>query len=432
MQERPVFTGQQPGEEVQPGMWLRKHWLILLWAMRIPLLILLTFSLLLWGLSVLATQVSFPSSPTGWLLAFLIVLVITSLGMIWEYVLWCYDYFIVTNRRILDFRMIPFFFEKRDEAQLSRVQDVRINIPNFIAILFDFGDVIVQTAGMKGQIVFTVVPNPKRVQTRLFELVAQAQARGGPQPPPTPGVDIEALRRLLGMQPPPELPVPPPTGTSPTQGATSSAGRGRMSVLRGLFLYSPVEGPNLKLWRKHWWKLLGAIIGPMFLLASALLGMALAYGPWPQTLFLLIPILIFGLGWLVWRVVDWYNDIYVVTDERVIDIEKTPLSTEDRREAQLTMIQDVHYLTPGFIAQNLNFGNVEIETAGRAGAFTFDSVPNPREVQKEIFKRLEKARQVARQTEEDKRQAEILEILARYHGAMGGTTGPPVTGRPTP
>jgi uncharacterized membrane protein YdbT with pleckstrin-like domain len=158
----------------------------------------------------------------------------------------------------------------------------------------------------------------------------------------------------------------------------------------------------------------------------------LAYGPWPQTLLLLIPILIFGLGWLVWRVVDWYNDIYVVTDERIIDIEKTPFSTEDRREAQLIMIQDVHYLTPGFIAQNLNFGNVEIETAGRAGAFTFDSVPNPREVQKEIFKRLEKARQVARQTEEDKRQAEILEILARYHSAMGGTTGPPVTGRPTP
>jgi len=430
MQERPAFTGQQPGEEVQ--MWLRKHWLILLWAMRIPLLILLAFSLLLWILSVLAIQVSSPISPTGLLLAFLIVLAITSLGIIWQCILWYYDYFIVTNRRILDFRKIPFFFEKRDEAQLSRVQDVRINIPNFIAILFDFGDVIVQTAGMKGQIVFTVVPNPKRVQARLFELVAQVQARGGPQPPPTPGVDIEALRRLLGMQPPVESPTLPVTGTSRTQGIASSTDRSRTSALRGLFLYSPVEGPNLKLWRKHWWKLLGAISGPMVLLALALLGMALIYGPWAQALLLLIPMLIFGLGWLGWRAVDWYNDIYVVTDERIIDIEKTPFSTEDRREAQLTMIQDVHYLTPGFIAQNLNFGNVEIETAGRAGAFTFDSVPNPREVQKEIFNRLEKVRQAVRRTEEERRQDEILEILARYHSAVEGTAGSPGPGKPTP
>jgi len=417
---------------VQPDMWLRKHWLILLWAMRIPFLILLTFSLLLWGLSILATQVSFPLSSTGLLLAFLAVLGITSLWMLWQYILWRYDYFIVTNRRILDFRKIPFFFEKRDEAQLSRVQDVRINVPNFIAILFDFGDVIVQTAGMKGQIVFTVVPHPKRVQAKLFELVAQAQARGGPQPSPTPGVDIEALRRLLGMQPPVESPTPPITGTNPTQEAASSTSRGRTNRLRELLFYSPVEGPNLKLWRKHWWRLLIAIKGPVVLLAIALLGIALAGGPWPQALLLLIPMLIFGLGWLAWRVVDWYNDIYVVTDERIIDIEKTPFSTEDRREAQLTMIQDVHYLTPGFIAQNLNFGNVEIETAGRAGAFTFDSVPNPREVQKEIFNRLEKVRQAVRRTEEERRQAEILEILARYHSAVEGTAASPGPGKPTP
>jgi len=191
MQERSEFPGEQPGEKVQ--MWLRKHWLILLWAMMIPFLILLTLSLLLWGLSILATQVSFPLSATGLLLAFLVVLAITSLWAIWEYVLWRNDYFIVTNRRILDFRMIPFLFEKRDEAQLSRVQDVRINIPGFIAILFDFGDVIVQTAGMKGQITFTVVPDPKRVQAKLFELVAQVQARDGSQPLQPPGVDVKAM-----------------------------------------------------------------------------------------------------------------------------------------------------------------------------------------------------------------------------------------------
>jgi len=75
----------------------------------------------------------------------------------------------------------------------------------------------------------------------------------------------------------------------------------------------------------------------------------------------------------------------------------------------------VSYLQEGFLAKTLDFGNVRLETAGEIGAFTFDYVPHPKEVQVEIFRRLEQFRARAWQEEKRRRQEEFLELLARYH-----------------
>jgi len=124
--------------------------------------------------------------------------------------------------------------------------------------------------------------------------------------------------------------------------------------------------------------------------------------------------------WLLWRVIDWRNDLYVLTDDRVVDIEKVPFRYEHRREASLDRIQDVSYLQEGFLAKTLNFGNVRLETAGEIGAFTFDNVPRPKDVQVEIFRRLEQFRARAREEESRRRQEEFLELLARYHRGVSG------------
>jgi len=418
MPKRLEFPGEQPDEKVK--MWLRKHLLVLIWAMKIPLLILLTFVLFLTGLSVMVPEMSPRLNSTGWLLASLVVFTLTSLWIIWECVLWYYDYFIVTDRRILDFRMVPFIYEKRDEAQLSRVQDVRINIPNVFAVLFDFGDVIVQTAGMKGQIVFTLVPNPRRVQAQLLALVAQGQVRRGEAGP----LDqlATAFQQFLASPPQGEstntLPLEKPQGE---EKLTPNTWR---QTLHNLALFSPVEGANPKTWRKHWCILLLAIIPPLMLIVLALALLILASVQ--IFIFIALLLLIISVFWLAWQVLDWYNDVYIVTDERIVDIEKTPLIFEDRREAQLSMIQDVSYVQPNFITRVLGFGNVIIETAGRAGMFTFVSVPNPQRVQRDIFARLEQVRRRQPAPASSQQVGEIIDLFELCRQArQSGRKSPP-------
>ena len=118
----------------------------------------------------------------------------------------------------------------------------------------------------------------------------------------------------------------------------------------------------------------------------------LGFVPW-----LAIPLamIIVGGMWNLWNVLDWQNDLYILTTDRIIDLEKVPLISEDRREARLQQIQDVHYVMPGFINRLLDFGDVEVETAGRGGGFTFRSVPHPRQVQAEIFARVDQVRKAA-------------------------------------
>ncbi|MHA1748185.1 MAG: hypothetical protein ACTSYF_06020 [Promethearchaeota archaeon] len=56
---------------------------------------------------------------------------------------------IITNKRIIDVEQHSLFRREVSEFMLVKVQDVTIEIPNFTASLFKFGNIIVQTAGEK-------------------------------------------------------------------------------------------------------------------------------------------------------------------------------------------------------------------------------------------------------------------------------------------
>jgi uncharacterized membrane protein YdbT with pleckstrin-like domain len=120
------------------------------------------------------------------------------------------------------------------------------------------------------------------------------------------------------------------------------------------------------------------------------------------------------LPWWIWQFDDWRNDIYQVTDTRIIDIEKRPFfGREERREANLGVVQNINSERPSFISRILNFGSVTIETAG-IEPFTFDHVKDPGSVQAEIFRRTESFRVNQRQQESDRRRSELLDWFTVY------------------
>ena len=69
------------------------------------------------------------------------------------------------------------------------------------------------------------------------------------------------------------------------------------------------------------------------------------------------------------------------------------------------MIQNVSFEMPTFWAAVFDYGDVLVQTAG-SGEFTFVQVPGPREVQAEIFRRMEAYRERQRRLEAEGRMTD--------------------------
>jgi len=183
-----------------------------------------------------------------------------------------------------------------------------------------------------------------------------------------------------------------------------------------LYPTHPTEEDDVIIWRKHWWVLNGDLILPVaaiFVLATIWLwastSPSLDCPGWVNVLFAL------GLAgialWIAFKTIDWHNDLYILTKDRVIDIEKKPFVFEHRREANLGTIQDVSFAQTSFTAKMMDFGDVLLQTAGRVGEFTFDSVPHPEEVQATIAERLNEFRYKKRLAEQERQRAAIVAIV---------------------
>jgi len=85
-------------------------------------------------------------------------------------------------------------------------------------------------------------------------------------------------------------------------------------------------------------------------------------------------------GMLLAKFLYWFFNIFIVTNERIIDIDFINLLYKDVAEAQLSRVQDISYNQKGIFGTMFNYGNVVIQTAGELPNFSFEIVPKPSEV----------------------------------------------------
>ncbi|MBI2096107.1 MAG: PH domain-containing protein [Candidatus Taylorbacteria bacterium] len=65
---------------------------------------------------------------------------------------------------------------------------------------------------------------------------------------------------------------------------------------------------------------------------------------------------------LIWT--DYYLDIWLITDRRIVDIEQKGMFHREISSFRLDNIQDITIDIAGIIATSLKFGNVHVQTAG--------------------------------------------------------------------
>ncbi len=94
---------------------------------------------------------------------------------------------------------------------------------------------------------------------------------------------------------------------------------------------------------------------------------------------------LFAWLFLFQNFVDYYLDIWIVTDRRILSIEQVGLFSRTVSELRLYRIQDVTATVNGVLHTIFNYGDVEIQTAGEKVRFLFEEVPFPNKIAKTIL-----------------------------------------------
>lgn len=87
--------------------------------------------------------------------------------------------------------------------------------------------------------------------------------------------------------------------------------------------------------------------------------------------------------------VDYYLDMWILTTNRLIDIEQIGLFQRSVAEIPLFRIQDVSISVNGFIATFLKFGTIKIQTAGEQDFYIKD-IPKVYKIKDLIISQVQK------------------------------------------
>ncbi|PIR97869.1 MAG: hypothetical protein COT89_02245 [Candidatus Colwellbacteria bacterium CG10_big_fil_rev_8_21_14_0_10_42_22] len=143
--------------------------------------------------------------------------------------------------------------------------------------------------------------------------------------------------------------------------------------------------------RRHWYVLAteSAAIAAMALLPFGALT-ALTAVNYSERIFFLI--LFMSMAWLtiLWSLffiiwTNYYLDVWILTDKKIIDIEQYTLFSRDVSEFRLDRIQDITVEVKGIVATFLKFGTLHVQTAGTHHEFMIKNVPNPYQVRDMIM-----------------------------------------------
>lgn len=357
-----------------------------------------------------------PGKPYGW---FVLALGLSAsiFWMIWRIIDWRNDYFIVTNKRVVWIEKIALVYESRQEAPLRTIMSVGIRRSQ-IGALIGFADVVVTT--YVGTIRLRDLAMAETVASLIESYWKRAKSFSLHEES---ALMSEVLAEKLDL--PEEQRETPSIADLPQDTPETKDEQHELGFFAWLFsdfIRLRFESDGAIVYRKHWFVLVEKIWLPGLLLLLGLIALAARLGGWLSLIPLMsgvIGILIFMFVifiWIVYQYADWRDDIFKVTLEQIIDLDRKPLGKVRRRSAPLENVLSIEYERLGFWGFLFNFGTVTIVVGNMQ--LTFDHVYNPSEVQQDIFYRMGERLEHLRKFEIDSERERVSEWIASYHRKM--------------
>ena len=78
----------------------------------------------------------------------------------------------------------------------------------------------------------------------------------------------------------------------------------------------------------------------------------------------------------------WFFNVYIITDERIIDVDFNSMIYKNISSAKIENIEDITTQTLGTMSSIFDYGTILLQTAGEETEFEFDHVPHPSKVTK--------------------------------------------------
>ncbi len=186
--------------------------------------------------------------------------------------------------------------------------------------------------------------------------------------------------------------------------------------------------------RKHQIMFVFSLIGPaIFFLGALALIFAVSAANVSTTIFSAGAACSLGLAalaviWGLWNWIDWGNDYYIVTDQRVVWVEKVIFLYESRDEAPLTTILAIN-TSSTFLGRRLNYGSVIVKTF--TGEITFRNLKEPQRMVEFIREYRDRIQKGSERREKRKIDREIRHRLGwenegKAAGDFEGSTRAPV------
>ncbi|MFZ4828575.1 MAG: cyclic nucleotide-binding domain-containing protein [Phototrophicaceae bacterium] len=233
-------------------------------------------------------------------------------------------------------------------------------------------------------------------------------------PPPSVPQSRPPVAPPTPQQPPTQAPTPTPE--PPKQVTPPVVAHERQEPLQEIdgIVLGYGEQVLLKT-RRHQWAWVRQIGIAVLLGGMACVGAFLSY-----SVSVALSLFVLGLGGIIsfmasgYFYLEWRNDLFVVTNRRVISIERViPTFSVSINEVPLTNIQQVNAELPksDLFARVFNYGNVELKNASDAGDMVLDVIPNPDRVQQTIFEIQTTYRQQTQAQERGAIRAEIERSL---------------------
>lgn len=162
-----TFSDQKPNEEIV--LIIRRHFIT-----NIPWIATAIF-LLLFPVTLLPIIIRFfpfdpPNTQTGFLIALFFYLGVFGFVLL-RFTLWYFHVGILTTLRIRDIDIHGILFKDVSETNNEFIQDVNHSQIGFIRSLFNYGEIMVQTAGTKPNIEFDKAPQPSRIAQIIVSLL---------------------------------------------------------------------------------------------------------------------------------------------------------------------------------------------------------------------------------------------------------------------
>lgn len=350
-----------------------------------------------------------------------IVLIILGMWGGWNWLDWSNDYYIVTNLRVVWQEKILILYDSRNEAPLNTVVSVNTTT-SWLGRRLNYGDVEVRT--------YTgVIPMRKMSRPHLFASFVEGY-RKRVQAVSKEQEDREIVTSLrsalLKRNTPPEIltpadEAPPQTETwlnKPPPPDKQETFTDDIRKALQTFLKVRFQEGNVITYRKHYLLLIHHAGVAFLLTLLSIFGLGWAIIARQQLMVLILIILFLGtFAWLVYGYMDWSNDIYRLTPEQIMDIEKKPLGREHKKTSNLDAPDfRVEHVRKNIINIIFNYGNVVVNVGQTQ--FTFDGVYNPDQVHQDVAN-YRAALQRKKQEDDNKRDREkMLDWLIAYYSQV--------------